>query len=614
MRTRVLLIVLCVALVSLHAYYYYPFLSDDALISARYAQRLLDGKGLTWTDGQPVEGYSNLLWLLMTGLLGAAGLDLVVALRVMGLVCVWLVPPALALGYTRRNSAPVMAAAAGCLAFVAAAPAAIWSIGGLEQPLVAALLAWVTALLLGADVCVRVPRGRLWPAGFLLGLLCLTRPDGPLFSAAFVLWLLLAGRFKKVALLNATVLLLPAAALVLGQLAFRLWYYGEWVPNTAYVKISPSYLHLKAGFLYVGGGIAALRPLSELALVAMILLLFDKTRRDRALLLLLTTVSWLGYVVFIGGDIFGGWRHMVPFLVPMVFALVLLVEWMAESRRTQLVYHAFLVLCFALFGYHQFTNAGNVRAKNDLWVWNCKTVGLMFKAGFGPERPLLAVTAAGGLPYWSELPCLDLLGLNDYHIARAPRPDFGANWIGHETGDADYVLRRQPDLLIFGTAGGGPPNFAYEELLERPEFTGNYDVCYFADVPTSFNSRVYVRRGSEKIGLRRTDAEVFVPPYLLNSWYNAFTLLDTDGRFFVPLNPNEFVGIKSLHLTAGTWEIAAPSEGVSVRVFFDRELVNRESTEGPVVFDADEPGDHDLVIDSSSGKPVRLYGLLLRKR
>ena len=40
----------------LNAWHYYPFLSDDALISLRYARRMLTGHGLSWTDGQPVEG------------------------------------------------------------------------------------------------------------------------------------------------------------------------------------------------------------------------------------------------------------------------------------------------------------------------------------------------------------------------------------------------------------------------------------------------------------------------------------------------------------------------------------------------------------------------------
>jgi hypothetical protein len=55
-------LVLLVSLGSLyaHARHYLPFLADDALISLRYANRLLEGNGLTWTDGHPVEGYSNL--------------------------------------------------------------------------------------------------------------------------------------------------------------------------------------------------------------------------------------------------------------------------------------------------------------------------------------------------------------------------------------------------------------------------------------------------------------------------------------------------------------------------------------------------------------------------
>src|SRR5258705_512184 len=55
----------------LHVRHYRPFLADDALISLRYANRLLHGHGLTWTDGPRVEGYSNLLWVLMNAGLGA---------------------------------------------------------------------------------------------------------------------------------------------------------------------------------------------------------------------------------------------------------------------------------------------------------------------------------------------------------------------------------------------------------------------------------------------------------------------------------------------------------------------------------------------------------------
>ena len=54
------------ALFALQAGWPWPFFSDDSFISLRYAARLLAGEGLTWTDGERVEGYSNLLWVLLT--------------------------------------------------------------------------------------------------------------------------------------------------------------------------------------------------------------------------------------------------------------------------------------------------------------------------------------------------------------------------------------------------------------------------------------------------------------------------------------------------------------------------------------------------------------------
>ena len=51
-RSPLALIYVSTALfVLLYAWYYYPFVADDAFISFRYAERLLDGKGLTWTEG-----------------------------------------------------------------------------------------------------------------------------------------------------------------------------------------------------------------------------------------------------------------------------------------------------------------------------------------------------------------------------------------------------------------------------------------------------------------------------------------------------------------------------------------------------------------------------------
>jgi hypothetical protein len=68
-----------------HIAYFYPFMADDAFISLRYAERLLEGEGLTWNDGACVEGYSNLLWVLLDAGLRALGMALPSAVRLLGI-------------------------------------------------------------------------------------------------------------------------------------------------------------------------------------------------------------------------------------------------------------------------------------------------------------------------------------------------------------------------------------------------------------------------------------------------------------------------------------------------------------------------------------------------
>ena len=77
---------IAVAVMVLHGRAFPNVFVDDAFISLRYAERLAHGKGLTWTGGEAVEGYSNLLWVLLMAGLGTIFDDLVVPGRVLGVV------------------------------------------------------------------------------------------------------------------------------------------------------------------------------------------------------------------------------------------------------------------------------------------------------------------------------------------------------------------------------------------------------------------------------------------------------------------------------------------------------------------------------------------------
>src|SRR5688572_3538656 len=75
-------------LLALHAYFYRGFTSDDAFISLRYAVRLATGGGLTWNDGEYVEGYSNLLWVILAAIGAFAGATAHLWIKVCGYICV----------------------------------------------------------------------------------------------------------------------------------------------------------------------------------------------------------------------------------------------------------------------------------------------------------------------------------------------------------------------------------------------------------------------------------------------------------------------------------------------------------------------------------------------
>ncbi|HVX12984.1 MAG TPA: hypothetical protein VHC22_17505 [Pirellulales bacterium] len=306
--------------------YYYPFLADDALISLRYSSRLLEGKGLTWTDGQPVEGYSNLLWTLLVAVQGACGIDLILGARLLGVACMASVSVAAACWYLRRQPAGAVALplTLGVLFFSCSSPIAVWMIGGLEQPLFAALIAAAVPLAFAA-IDDTHPRIRtLFCLSFVLGLLCLTRPDGPLFTVAVLAALTLARLFDRRTMPWREAVLIATLPVVFwaAQMLFRIGYYGSYVPNTALVKIAPSMQRFWEGIHYVVRGLNSLAPWSYLALASLAGLTLRKESRGRAVLLSLMVGLWLVYIASVGGDIFPAFRHLVPIVAILMYAIV----------------------------------------------------------------------------------------------------------------------------------------------------------------------------------------------------------------------------------------------------------------------------------------------------
>jgi hypothetical protein len=458
--------------------------TDDAYISYRYAANLVAGHGLVYNAGEAVEGYSNLLYVLvMAALLQLVPRELAyVAATVLNLACAGAALAVFARLARRRLG---QLAGPAMLAFAACPPIWAWCASGMEA---------IPMLLLLLIVWDRLDGGASGgPLGLLLALalLVLTRADGFVYAGAVVAYLL-ATRDDRGAVRAGLVVLVVLGA----HFAWRYGTYGDLLPNTYYVKVSGTWWvrarasvgagldlawrsglwpHLLAVIAAMGAALRARRPWTVLV----------ERKLGFPVLLLGTTAA---YWVFIGGDHFLERFWLV--LVPMgAFAVVRAAEPLRSRRvAVALLASMTLVQLTPLLADSRFRYT---TAKYDAWIELGSFLGTRH------ADALLAIDAAGKVPYFSRLRVIDMLGLNDRHIAQLPARGFA---FGHNKYDADYVLGQRPDLI----AAWIEPDLDLGWGLDRVRYeAAGYEIRYL--VNTSPHSR---DENILDVGGRSTAAEV----------------------------------------------------------------------------------------------------------
>lgn len=400
-------------LLLLVAAWWLRFVQDDAFISFRYAEHWANGHGLVWNIGEPpIEGFTNLLYTLMIGVMMRLGLDPVLASYLIGLASV----TGTALGTIRlsRTSGHVaLALLATNFSFVA------YATGGLETQLQAALVVWSLALVFGTER----PRAAL--SGLLLGLAVWTRLDSVLFGSAIGIFLLVRRDWR--ALGTWLVALLG----VFGALvAFKLHTFGGVLPNTFYAKASGlASLRFKNGYEFW------LAWLRSYGLIVPLLLTAWMTLRRLAwspgLVAMLTFAVWSAYVVWVGGD-FMEFRFFVPLFPVIVAGLSFALDevalpWLSAVFVTGLMLESvgfahdagerdFLPYADGLETIRGL--AGHIDDRGHAWA----KIGRFFGEAFKGTDVTFAVGAAGAMPFYSKLRAVDSFGLNDKWIARNGRP------------------------------------------------------------------------------------------------------------------------------------------------------------------------------------------------
>jgi hypothetical protein len=237
------------------------------------------------------------------------GLDLVVASRLLGFVGTIGAITAVIWVYRADTFRAALPGFTGALALAVCGPIVVWTVGGLEQPLLAGLLAWALAF---SFLLIDEPRPKvaaILRPGLFFGLICLTRADGALFTMAAFLGLLIARGVNRESLRIGALLIRspwPSSAgssrsgspitTVDAELGLR-----EGGLSHHRVRLGVEYVLV--GGIYLAG-----------VVVPAMLAFFVATRRrcGSSALPRIRAVRLAGAVILVGGDQFSARRHFVP--------------------------------------------------------------------------------------------------------------------------------------------------------------------------------------------------------------------------------------------------------------------------------------------------------------
>jgi len=426
-----------------------PVAFDDAWITYRYAENWLAGRGLVFDPGsEPVEGYSNPLWLLFSALAMAMGVEPYAATRFLGagsyLVAIAAVGGGLA--QHARALGPAGAAlvpALGCL-FLPAGLGAI-SGSGLETGFAGLCLVslGLSLLLRGRSrwtglICVVVPL-----------VACATRLDLLIGVIAVSLADLVGERAKRLPDVRRRALQrwVPLSVLLAAMFGFRWSYYGAWLPNPYWAKGADEW-HLVAGASYWWGFLRSAWQVIPLAGLAVFGALSARSWRLRRLCLysLLCFVGYGLYVAKVGGDFMQYRFAWPPYLALSAGGLAGL----SELARRQVAPAALLGVAIgslsALPPVLEHEYAMQSLAEMDDYTRLGLEVGPALDEAL-PAGTRVATTLAGTLSFGSSLHIIDQWGLNDREVAQGESlPVFQR---GHYKPATEALLRaRGVELVI----------------------------------------------------------------------------------------------------------------------------------------------------------------------
>jgi len=305
---------------------------DDAYISFRYAHNLAEGHGFVFNSGEYVEGYTSLLWTLLMALpealhfsVSSFAVSLGLVFGLLALFELWRVCRLLGLSPWGTSAAMI-------------------GLGLFPEywlTLTMGLEGGLFAFLLCHTVYLSLSKRWIW-AGLYGGLLFATRPEAVLLIPAFVAYLVLTAlnhysspQDYRPLVRQMLSLLAPWLAVVAMVTAWRLTYYGAWLPNSVVAKSPPEYSvgTLWPNFRHGAQYLAHFGQLSLLLTLGSFIAVVLAWRKPAVWLCLGGLAAEAAAILLNGGDWMPNHRLIAPYAPLLAILLSIAVSRVSEIGR-----------------------------------------------------------------------------------------------------------------------------------------------------------------------------------------------------------------------------------------------------------------------------------------
>jgi len=515
------------------------FVQDDAFISFRYVQNFVDGNGLVFNIGERVEGYTNLLWVLILSVFVFLNINIQTISQILsvlfGVVVLFMTYKLSKIFRIKLASESIKKISTGdssssiryfdlipSILLLFSSSFIFWSVSGMESTM------FISFCLLGIYYYIKNKNSDIldFKFPFFILLATLTRPEGLYFFGLIMIHKIffafkdhrsdaLKVLFAKNNIISYTFYIVP----VLFYFIIRYSYYGYLLPNTYYAKTGFSSVYLNSGIEYFTKFLTSYLFYGVILVIP--LYLFKKKRNFFVLsLLYFIIICYTLYIILVGGDVLNQNRFFLPIL-PLIYILFVkfltVLYYLIKSRsgNNRIAYSSVFMITAVVCIYY-YSSQKELLDKDVQWeiglVDRMKIAGNWFKnkqQQFG--RPLnLGVTTIGSISFFAgpKVNIIDLLGLTDKEIAHNPKiiPEISEQTLGwkERNYNADYVMSRDPDYIYFST-GVKPSAYAERALYTTEEFIKYYYPYYFTDEANDFTDVVYKRKSDDEVKDIKTD-------------------------------------------------------------------------------------------------------------